>query len=124
MDGSQQAANTSGLTVRQNLPHRLQREWERWDSETLQDQKLMYRKKWEIMRHSKQPLFPFQFRHIPWPIFRSGEIYPEINTPSVEYFTRHAVASLRLYGASIFNKLIRSRMVYLQSQAAEALMIE
>ncbi|KAJ7713175.1 hypothetical protein B0H14DRAFT_3016924 [Mycena olivaceomarginata] len=66
--------------------HRLQREWERWDSGTLQDQKLMYRKKWEIMRHSKQPLFPFQFRHIPWPIFRSGERYPEINTPSVEYF--------------------------------------
>ncbi|KAJ7930163.1 hypothetical protein B0H13DRAFT_1858993 [Mycena leptocephala] len=74
------------VSKRRTLPHRLQREWERWDSGTLQDQKLMYRKKWEIMTHSKQPLFPFQFRHIPWPIFRSGERYPEINTPSVEYF--------------------------------------
>ncbi|KAJ7938091.1 hypothetical protein B0H13DRAFT_1852026 [Mycena leptocephala] len=66
--------------------HLVQREWESWDSGTLADQKLMYRKKWEIMRRNKQPLFPFQFRHIPWPIFRSGEKYPEINTPSVEYF--------------------------------------
>ncbi|KAJ7812765.1 hypothetical protein B0H13DRAFT_1925934 [Mycena leptocephala] len=100
MDGSQQAANTSDCQTKSPLStsnqtflapsnfgqHRLQREWERWDSGTLQDQKLMYRKKWEIMRHSKQPLFPFQFRHIPWPILRSGERYPEINTPSVEYF--------------------------------------
>ncbi|KAJ7865895.1 hypothetical protein B0H14DRAFT_3133291 [Mycena olivaceomarginata] len=79
-------SNQNFLPPSNSGQHLVQREWESWDSGTLADQKLMYRKKWEIMKRNKQPLFPFQFRHIPWPIFRSGEKYPEINTPSVEYF--------------------------------------
>lgn len=62
-----------------------QREWESWDSGSLANQKLIY-EKWAIIRHNKQHLFPFQFRHIPWPIFRSHESNPEINTPCLEYF--------------------------------------
>ncbi|KAJ7788775.1 hypothetical protein B0H14DRAFT_2947232 [Mycena olivaceomarginata] len=48
--------------------------------------KRIYKKKWAILRQNKQLLFPFQFRHIPWPIFRSDENNIEINTPSVESF--------------------------------------
>ncbi|KAJ7934402.1 hypothetical protein B0H13DRAFT_2491700 [Mycena leptocephala] len=99
----------------------LQQEWESWDSGTLQDQKLMYKKKWKIMRHTKQPFFPFQFRHIPWPIFRSGDRYPEISTPSVEWFIfgetlgrsptkeskRLAKENLRLFHADKFDLVLR-----------------
>ncbi|KAJ7934093.1 hypothetical protein B0H13DRAFT_2262619 [Mycena leptocephala] len=92
----------------------LQQEWESWDSGTLQDQKLMYKKKWEIMRHAKRPIFPFQFRHIPRPTFRSGDRYPEISTPSVECFIfgetpptkeskRLAKENLRLFHADKFD---------------------
>ncbi|KAJ7927224.1 hypothetical protein B0H13DRAFT_1861595 [Mycena leptocephala] len=81
MDGNPQAVDTSaqtllrvcrqGVTVYMYLD--LTREWESWDSGSLANQKLIYEKKWAIIRHNKQHLFPFQFRHIPWPIFRSHE---------------------------------------------------
>ncbi|KAJ7923887.1 hypothetical protein B0H13DRAFT_1864504 [Mycena leptocephala] len=109
----------------------LQREWESRDSGTLQDQKIMYKKKWEIMRHTKQPFFPFQFRHIPWPIFRSGDRYPEISTPSVECFIfgktlgrsptkeskRLAKENLRLFHADKFDLVLR-RVLPLERERA------
>ncbi|KAJ7801356.1 hypothetical protein B0H14DRAFT_2895820 [Mycena olivaceomarginata] len=46
-----------------------------------------YQRKWAILRQHKELGFPLQFRHIPWPVFRTNATTdPEINTPSVEYF--------------------------------------
>ncbi|KAJ7801426.1 hypothetical protein B0H14DRAFT_2895684, partial [Mycena olivaceomarginata] len=54
-------------------------EWESW--------KQGYQRKWAILRRHKELGFPLQFRHIPWPVFRTNATTdPEINTPSVEYF--------------------------------------
>ncbi|KAJ7852468.1 hypothetical protein B0H14DRAFT_2759870 [Mycena olivaceomarginata] len=66
--------------------HLRQKEWESWESGPLPNRQRIYKKKWAILRHNKQLLFPFQFRHVPWPIFRSDEKNIEINTPSVESF--------------------------------------
>jgi hypothetical protein len=61
-------------------------EWESWGSGAL-EQKLSYQRKWAILRRHKELAFPLQFRHIPWPVFRTNATTdPEINTPSVEYF--------------------------------------
>ncbi|KAJ7867880.1 hypothetical protein B0H14DRAFT_2730472 [Mycena olivaceomarginata] len=61
-------------------------EWESWGSDAL-EQKQGYKRKWAILRRHKELGFPLQFRHIPWPVFRTNATTdPEINTPSVEYF--------------------------------------
>ncbi|KAJ7937492.1 hypothetical protein B0H13DRAFT_1852460 [Mycena leptocephala] len=67
-------------------PLRMQHEWESWDLGPLENQRSNYKKKLEILRHTNQPLFPLQFRHIPWPIFRSGSSNLEVNTPVIQHF--------------------------------------
>ncbi|KAJ7899568.1 hypothetical protein B0H14DRAFT_2673697 [Mycena olivaceomarginata] len=79
-------SNQNNLLPSAFSQHLRQREWESWDSGPLPTRQRIYKKKWASLRHNKQLLFPFQFRHIPWPIFRSDEKNIEINTPSVESF--------------------------------------
>jgi hypothetical protein len=77
--------NSHSLISSVPSPLRMQHEWESWELGTLENQRSNYKKKWEILRHADQPVFPLQFRHIPWPIFRSGSSNLEVNTPAVQH---------------------------------------
>ncbi|KAJ7799576.1 hypothetical protein B0H14DRAFT_2708688 [Mycena olivaceomarginata] len=79
-------SNQNNLLPSAFSQHLRQKEWESWESGPLPNRQRIYKEKWAILRHNKQLLFPFQFQHVPWPIFRSDEKNIEINTPSVESF--------------------------------------
>ncbi|KAJ7930181.1 hypothetical protein B0H13DRAFT_2264223, partial [Mycena leptocephala] len=69
-----------------SLPNLAKKQWENWDLAPLRTQKSIYQEKWGVLKHNRQPLFPLEFRHIPWPIFRSVDSDLEVSTPTVVYF--------------------------------------
>ncbi|KAJ7797844.1 hypothetical protein B0H14DRAFT_2909232 [Mycena olivaceomarginata] len=79
-------SNQNNLLPSAFSQHLRQKEWESWESGPLPNRQRIYKEKWAILRHNKQLLFPFQFRHVPWPIFRSDEKNIEINTPILKLF--------------------------------------
>jgi hypothetical protein len=76
----------NNLRLSSSLPNLVQQQWESWDLAPLRTQKSIYKEKWAVLNHNRQPMFPLEFRHIPWPIFRSVESNLDISTPTVECF--------------------------------------
>ncbi|KAJ7890209.1 hypothetical protein B0H13DRAFT_1887684 [Mycena leptocephala] len=74
----------NNLRLSSSLPNPVQQQWETWDLAPLQTQKSIYKEKWAVLKQNRQPMFLLEFRHIPWPIFRSAESNLDVSTPTAE----------------------------------------
>ena len=84
---TRQAGRQREKVVKQCQLQAWKHDWEisEEDADTIEKRQNIYEKKWKLL-NSKHPLFPLEFKHIPWPVLNHAERPEDIDQEGVERF--------------------------------------
>jgi hypothetical protein len=104
--------------VKQCQLQALKHDWEISEehADTIEKRQNIYEKKWKLL-NSEHPLFPLEFKHIPWPVLNLAERPEDIDQEGVERFVfgsfvginrrRAAKKALRLWHLDKLDRVIQ-----------------